>query len=625
MIRTIVFACAAGICALAAQAQVPGIADSLLRNSDAVARLVSIEFVYDSPTAATARIVEQTTILSNTGTAKGNFSCYASPTNPLKSFSGTLSDAQGRKLRKFKRSDLKYTEFSGGSLASDAATYYMEAYAPSYPYTVRYEYEIGYKNGILDFPTFIPVTTTGTALEKGSYTLSVPAGMRFGYKCVNIGEPEKSTVGGRDIYRWTLENVPAVKPEPASPPLQELVPQVFAVPYEFTYEKTQGSMHDWAAYGAWQCSLLEGRDLLPEALRAEVHRLTDSLPTAREKVRALYDYLGRSTRYVSIQLGIGGLQPATAEEVFKTKFGDCKALSNYLRAMLAECGIGSEYVIIHSRRRRMHPDFASPDQANHAILRVPLEGETLWLECTNPEVPFGYVHEDIAGHDAILFRDGTGEFVTLPQYADSLNRMEQQVEVTIAEDGSAEGHVTERYEAVQYERMMGFPKLSEKKRADYLLGDLKVPMVSVTDITCDEHKEALPSILIGYGIVSPKYFNVTGNRCFVPQTPFSNRWQYRDKERLYAIHHATGYSDVTRVKIRIPENMQVEALPRPCSVNEPFGSYSLTVTVGEGLITIEQRTAMHAGTYPRTMFEQYRNFMTGRAKAFNANIVLKKQ
>ena len=620
------FAALLGVaCACMARAQVPGIPDSLLKNSDAVARLMSVDFVYNTPTSASAKFVEETTILNNTATDKGSFTCYVSPTSSLKNFSGTLCDAQGRTLRKFKRSDLKYTEFSGGTLASDIATYYLEVYAPSYPYTVRYEYEMAYKNGLFNFPTFIPVGSKGTALEKGVYTVSVPAGMQFRYKGLHIGAPAKESADGRDVYRWVLENVPAIKPEPASPPILDLVPLVFAVPGEFEYEKTRGSMCDWASYGIWQCGLLEGRNRLPEALRAEVHRRTDDLATAREKVRALYDYLGESTRYVSIQLGIGGQQPATAEEVFKTKFGDCKALSNYMHAMLGECGIESDYAIIHTSRRRMSPDFASPDQADHAILRVPLARDTLWLECTNTEVPFGYIHRKIAGHDAIVFRNGTGELVTLPQYADSLNRMVQEVEITISEDGSAEGHISERYETGQYEQQMGFPKMDEKKRTDYLLGALKIPMVKVSGITCDEHKEALPWIEMDYAISSPKYFNITGNRCFVPQTPFTNLSPYRDKERHYDIYVGMGYSDITTVRIQIPENMQVEACPRPCCVTEPFGSYSLKIDVGQGLITIEQRTCMHAGTYPRKMFGQYRDFITGRAKAFNANIVLKKQ
>ena len=628
MIRRALIPFLACICAVTAQAQVPGVPgvpDSLLRNSDAVCRLSSLEFVYNTPVAATTKIVEETTILNNTATEKGSFICYVSPTSTLKSFSGTLSDANGKVIRKFKRGDLKYTEFSAGNLAIDAATYYLEVYAPSYPYTVRYEYEMTDKDGILGFPSFMPLSSQGTSLQKGLYTISVPAGTPFGYKCLNIGEPEKTTADGRDIYRWTLENVPALKPAPARPPLLDLLPVVLAAPHEFIYEKTKGSMCDWASYGAWQCSLLDGRDQLPDALREEIHRRTDHLSTPREKVKALYDYMGETTRYVSIQLGIGGQQPSPAAEVYKTKFGDCKALSNYLHAMLRECGIDSDYAIIHTSRRRMYPDFSSPNQANHAILRVPLEGEELWLECTNTDVPFGYVHEDIAGHDAIVFRNGTGEFVTLPQYADSLNRMVQDVDITIREDGSAEGHVTERYEVGQYEQMMGFPKKEEKKRADYLLGDLKIPMIKVANITFDERKEALPSIEIGYDISSPKYFSTTGSRCFLPLTPFSSLKPYRDKERPYDIYYPDGYVDITTVKMHVPENMVVEARPGSCLVSAPFGSYSLLVDVEPGLIRIEQRTSIKAGTYPKEMFEQYRDFINGRAKVFNANLVLKKQ
>lgn len=612
-------------CAGAASAQTPAAGEELLKNSNALVQLFTVDFAYTSPTSATVKYVEETTVLKNGAAQKGYFTCYVDPTRVLKSFSGTLYDALGRTVRKLKRSELKYSEYSGMSLASDAAFYYMEVHSPTYPYTVRYEYELTLKNGILGFPGFMPVSSAGTALKKGVYTVSVPAGMQFGYKGLHIGDPVKTSADGRDVYRWTLEDVPAVKSEPYAPPLFDLVPLVLTAPYEFEYEKTRGSMRDWASYGAWQCGLLEGRGELPEALKQEVHRRTDSLSTPREKVRALYDYLGQSTRYVSIQLGIGGQQPMTAGEVFKTKFGDCKALSNYLGAMLRECGIESHYVIIHTARRRMYPDFASPNQANHAILCVPLEDETLWLECTNTDVPFGYVHEDIAGHDAILFRNGTGELVTLPQYADSLNRVVQHVELTLAEDGSAEGHVTERYTARKYETLMSFPKKEPAKQADFLLSDLRIPMIRVDRITCEEDKSALPSIEIGYDIASPKYVNISGSRCFLAQTPFSKHSQYRDKERNYDIYRAAGYEEVTVAKIRIPATMEVESQPRPCSVTAPFGSYSLRIDIEGDTITVEQRTRIHAGTYSRDLFESYRDFISGRAKAFNANIVLKKQ
>ena len=68
-------------------------------------------------------------------------------------------------------------------------------------------------------------------------------------------------------------------------------------------------MSNWQKYGEWQYRLLDGRDLLTEPFRAKLHELTAHCTTDRDKVKAIYDYLAKTTRYVSIQLGIGGLQP----------------------------------------------------------------------------------------------------------------------------------------------------------------------------------------------------------------------------------------------------------------------------------------------------------------------------
>ena len=519
MIRRSLFTFLAGMCLLPAHAQIPGLPDSLLRNSDAVCRLMSVDFIYSSPTSAVTKIVEETTILNNTATHKGNFTCYVSPTTSLKSFSGTLCDASGKLIRKLKRGDLKYTEFSAGNLAIDAATYYMEVYAPTYPYTVRYEYELADKDGILGFPSFIPVSS-GTSLQKGVYTVSVPASTQFGYKCLNIGEPEKTTADGRDVYRWTLTNVPALKSEPARPPLLDLLPAALTAPHDFIYEKTQGSMRDWASYGVWQCSLLEGRDQLPDALKQEVHRRTDHLTAPRDKVKALYDYMGETTRYVSIQLGIGGQQPASAAEVFRTKFGDCKALSNYLHAMLAACDIESFYTIIHTQNKHIPRDFATPAIANHAILGVPCQRDTLWLECTNTDVPFGYVHQSIAGHDAVICHDGKAEVVTLPAYADSLNTECQRIDVRLDEAGNASLSLSSVSRARQYEWTRPILDLARDKQADFLRRSFQLPLAQVDSLRCEEVLDKpLPEMHIRASITALRYANKTGSRLFVPVAP----------------------------------------------------------------------------------------------------------
>ena len=67
-------------------------------------------------------------------------------------------------------------------------------------------------------------------------------------------------------------------------------------------------MSTWQSYGAWQNSLLTGRDQLAEPIKTKLRELTAHCTTPREKVQAIYNYLATTTRYVSIQLGIGRLQ-----------------------------------------------------------------------------------------------------------------------------------------------------------------------------------------------------------------------------------------------------------------------------------------------------------------------------
>ncbi len=74
-----------------------------------------------------------------------------------------------------------------------------------------------------------------------------------------------------------------------------------------------------------------------------------------------------------MQLGIGGYKPIAAEKVFSVNYGDCKALSNYMKAMLEVAGIKSNLVVIGNGMPSLNRNFASVNQANHMILCVPLE------------------------------------------------------------------------------------------------------------------------------------------------------------------------------------------------------------------------------------------------------------
>lgn len=80
----------------------------------------------------------------------------------------------------------------------------------------------------------------------------------------------------------------------------------------------------WQQMGTWYLSLTNGRrDASPE-IKQKVLSLTGAATTQLDKMRALATFVQNDIRYVAIELGIGGVQPHPATEVFAHRYGDCK-------------------------------------------------------------------------------------------------------------------------------------------------------------------------------------------------------------------------------------------------------------------------------------------------------------
>ena len=87
-------------------------------------------------------------------------------------------------------------------------------------------------------------------------------------------------------------------------------------------------------------------------IKQQVAKLTASKTTPLEKMQAIAEFVQHDIRYVAIELGIGGLQPHPAPEVFSHRYGDCKDKATLVRSMLHEIGIESYHVVINSSARR---------------------------------------------------------------------------------------------------------------------------------------------------------------------------------------------------------------------------------------------------------------------------------
>lgn len=618
-------------CGIAGKAQneypVTAIPESFKKDAYAIVRYEQTHFVQKDINNATEEVTKVITILKESGKDMANLYIAQDQFRELKSFSGEIILASGKVLKKIGKGDLTTTAYSPHLASDDMLTYY-HCSSPSYPFTVKYKYEIKWKNGIAWYPVYAPGGFY-MAVEKSEHRIQFPATESIRCKSNFLApEPEKYLQEKDSVYVWKCENFPPVTREPYAPDAYTLFPVVYIAPGNFCFDKICGNMSDWKKLGVFLTQLLDKRDVLPTTIIDKVKEMTAGITDEKEKIKRIYEYLQSTTRYVSIQLGIGGFQPISAFDVAKTGYGDCKALSNYMKSMLNVVDIPSDYAIIHTEKERMFKDFSSLNQANHVILLVPLKNDSIWLECTSRNSPFNFVHSGIAGHDVLLINGENSRLCKVKDIPETMNTEENYVFLQIKPDASIRSSVKSIYKNHIIVNWMDFVlNKSEKDKINFLEEELNIQKPQISNIQAQYVKTSHPEIHVSYNIDAERYANQTGNRLFVPANPLRNRLgkSFVSSARELDIHIRTPEYQMDSIVIDIPGGYVVESNPQPIALQTAFGSFSSSVEEKENRITIVQQINIPTGQYRTELYNEIKDFFKKIDTNLRGQIVLRKK
>ncbi len=415
----------------------------------------------------------------------------------------------------------------------------------------------------------------------------------------------------------------------AGPTWREIEPYVLLAPSDFEVQGYKGNMSTWENYGKFINQLLVGRDALPQDIKKKVHDLTDNLKDPRQKVYALYDYMQKNTRYISIQLGIGGWQPFAADFVATKRYGDCKALSNYMVALLKEAGITGKYVEIWagSNAPNLVEEFPC-SQGDHVISCVPLGHDTIWLECTSQTVSPDFMGSFTGGRKAILIDENGGHIVKTPTYSAAQNIQCRVVNASISEEGNLDAEVNTNYTGIKQE----YPhdvmvELSGEQREKYLNSLFHLPTYKVDKSHYEEQKGTIPIVSEYLHVLSPNYASVSGKRLFVNPDLFDRSGSRlpADSVRNYDFVDDEAFTDIDSITIKVPAGYQPEAIPENINIDSKFGKYSAAVKVSPDKIVYYRRYEESVNHFPPKDYPDLVKFYERLYKADHNRIVLVKK
>ena len=133
------------------------------------------------------------------------------------------------------------------------------------------------------------------------------------------------------------------------------------------------TFHSWEEIGAWYSNLERERRAPTAEVRAQADEIVRGQTNDLDKIRALYEWVSRNIRYVSLSFGVGRYQPHAAAEVLQNRYGDCKDKTTLLEAMFEAEGFHGLPVLINSKAE-IDPDVPTPLQFDHAITFISLNG-----------------------------------------------------------------------------------------------------------------------------------------------------------------------------------------------------------------------------------------------------------
>lgn len=609
------------------------IPEDLKDNANAVVRNSDYTFEISSEGRTYLTAIVAITILNRNGENFASLKLGYSNYSIIMALRASIYDAFGNHIRDHSGTEISdYSDYSAYSMFSDNRVKHLELTYSKYPYTIEFHYKVGWR-GLIDYPEWEIQSREKLSIEHSSYTIIAPNDFQFKYYCMNIElTPTVNKHKNKIHYFWEVKNLTAIKTESYSPPLLSILPILHFTPVAFKIGKHRGSTESWESLGRFTYELNAGRDLLDPNSVAEIKKLIRYDKTNLEKTRTLYKYLQESTRYVSIQIGIGGLQCFEAEFVHRNKYGDCKALTNYMKTLLRTAGIGSYVARIKSGNKvtDLKKEFPA-NQFNHWILCIPDQGDTIWLECTSQYDPAGYLGRSTRGRHALLITPEGGVLVRTPPVFPEDNQQIRNAEVFLDEQGNAAFEVTTYLTGYQFSRPNFIAIQNDQdKTKEWLQGTLDIPSATITGISFHREDENIPEISADYEMQIRNIVARTKSRIFLKPNFYDriSKLSALKKERKYPVFNNYPYLDIDTITFYLPSGYSIENInDYPVAIDSDFGNYfaNCTFSSNNDTLTYIRHLRFNSFNMPAEKYKELELFTNEIAKAENNQIVFRKE
>lgn len=238
---------------------------------------------------------------------------------------------------------------------------------------VEYSYSIVGYNPILKNKFYYSFYLNGNEdINYIRYRIIKPKNRTLNINYLNqIVNPDIVDEGSNEIFTWELKDVAGYKSEPDLPSFYDVYNLV-----ELSEYNNWNEVIKWAKL---VFSLNSNQNNLLDNKIEEFKKINNPEAQIVKAIQFVQDEI----RYFGVEIGENSHKPKMPDEVMKTGFGDCKDKSLLLVYILNKLNINAEPVLVSTYKGIFfHKYIPSPQQFNHAIVKVELNGFNKFIDPT---------------------------------------------------------------------------------------------------------------------------------------------------------------------------------------------------------------------------------------------------
>lgn len=605
------------------------IPDSLKEDANSVVRYSLHDVTVKGPGHSVEKVHTIVTILNEKANHEAVISLpYNRKFSTVSSFEMIIYDAAGKQIKKYHKGDMyEHAAEDDVTLVTDDRMMSIRHTVAGYPTTVEMIYEVD-NSSLIDIDRW-SIQREEQSVQNSTYRIAInkSAGLRYLNKNTMI-RPSKTSVNETDNYVWQATNMKGFKLEDGAEEWRVL-PEIDFTSNLFEFYGIKGDFSSWQSFGSWIKTLNADVCSLTPVREAEIRKMTDTIKTDKAKARFLYNYLQRNVRYVSIQLGIGGLKPFPATFVDQKKYGDCKALSNYMFALLKAVNIPSYYTVVNAGANEEPASASFPsNRFNHIILCVPFKNDTTWLECTSNTQPFGKLGSFTENRTALLITEDGGKLVKTPQSTMDNNRFSGEVYIALDADGGAKAKVKISGTGEYRFDYIGLESLKTDDQKEVYIRQFNMKQPTYFEIKPSTDKDGVKEL--NMELEYDKFCDVAaGDKQFYRPKVF-DLWGLTvpvlEKRRTdYYFEHPMQKSCVTTIEL--PAGFEVETMPANQSLKFTYGSYEINYTydAAKNQVVSKASFKLTNQVIPAARYNEMQQYMDAVAKAQNKKLVIRRK